>query len=94
MAYEGKKLQKCEHSDQTKISNPHPEKCLQCVELGDNWIHLRTCFYCGDVFCCGSSKNKHTQKHFEKVGYPVFHITESGAKIAYCYLDDNYFKFK
>lgn len=93
MAYNGRKLQKCEHADQITIKNPNPKKCLKCVDLGDEWVNLRTCLICGDIGCCGSSKNKHAQKHYEETGHSVFHITESGAKIAYCYLEDNYFKF-
>lgn len=93
MAYQGRKLQKCEHSEQIKIRDPNPEKCLKCVDLGEEWVHLRTCLICGDVGCCGSSKNKHAEKHYKETGHSVFHITESGAKIGYCYVEDNYFKF-
>lgn len=91
--YEGRKLQKCEHSELVTVKNPHPEQCLKCVDLGDEWVHLRTCLICGDVACCGSSKNKHAEKHYKETGHTVFHITESGGRIAYCYGEDNYFKF-
>ena len=93
MYYEGRKLQKCEDMDQITVSSPKPEQCAECVKAGDKWVYLRTCLICGDVGCCGSSKNKHAGQHYKETGHPLYHITESGGKIAYCYTHDHYVKF-
>ena len=93
MAFNGQILKKCNHMNQITIHNPAPTKCDKCIELGDSWNHLRTCLICGNVGCCGSSKNKHGELHYKETKHAMFHISESKSKIAYCYLDDVYFKF-
>jgi len=49
----------CTHLDQIQDVKPHTRGCEECLRMGDRWVHLRLCLYCGHVGCCDSSKNKH-----------------------------------
>ncbi len=66
----------CQHIKKAaEHSKPLPKGkdfvCKQCVELGDMWVHLRTCQTCGETHCCDSSKNTHATKHNLATGHPV-----------------------
>jgi len=62
--------------------------CAECVALGDDWVHLRTCQACGHVGCCDSSANKHATKHFRATGHPVVASAEPGERWLWCYADN------
>ena len=55
---------KCTHLNTIVEVVPSGEGCLECLEMGDTWVHLRLCLTCGHVGCCDNSKNKHATKHF------------------------------
>src|SRR5437868_15544215 len=38
-------------------------ECAECVKIGSQWVHLRTCQQCGATLCCDSSPNQHASKH-------------------------------
>jgi len=80
----------CEHIDGIKTEPaPHtPEGCQECLESGDNWVHLRLCLTCGHVGCCNNSKNKHADKHFHKTNHPVIRSFEPGESWKWCYIDE------
>ncbi len=77
----------CTHQEQTKVVTPEADVCLECVALGDTWVHLRVCMTCGHVGCCDSSKNKHASAHFDKVEHPIIKSLEKGEAWSYCYVD-------
>jgi len=62
--------------------------CLECIALGDTWVHLRVCQTCGHVGCCDNSKNKHATKHFHGTQHPVIISAEPGEQWAWCYVDE------
>lgn len=64
---------------------PEADVCLECIALGDTWVHLRTCMTCGHVGCCDSSKNRHATQHARTRTHPVIHSAEPGETWAYCY---------
>ena len=33
----------CEHENMIKITEPTTHECETCVQLGDEWVHLRMC---------------------------------------------------
>lgn len=69
---------------------PSSEGCQECLESGDEWVHLRLCLSCGHVGCCDDSKNKHATKHYRATRHPVIRSFEPGEDWGYCYLDDAY----
>ena len=79
----------CIHLKKAKTAKPNtPNGCEECLEVGDEWVHLRLCLTCGHVGCCDSSKNKHATKHFKKTKHPVIKSFEPGVEWKYCYADD------
>jgi monovalent cation/hydrogen antiporter len=87
-------MSRCEHIG--KIENepiPNtPDGCGECLETGDEWVHLRLCLICGNVGCCDNSKNQHASKHFHKTGHPLIKSFEPGEKWKWCYIDKVFLK--
>jgi len=47
----------------TTIKQPQRRVCDECVKIGAQWVHLRTCQECGATLCCDNSPNRHATKH-------------------------------
>jgi CPA2 family monovalent cation:H+ antiporter-2 len=65
-----------------------PGGCIDCLAVGDTWVHLRYCVECGETRCCDSSKNRHARAHWTETHHPVVRSKESGEAWAYCYPHD------
>jgi len=79
----------CAHLEQIKgVKLPKKRECEECVRIGSEWVHLRTCQTCGMTLCCDSSPNKHASKHARKSTHPVVASAEPGERWLYCYPDD------
>ena len=79
----------CAHiTDITKVLRPKEHACEECVKIGANWVHLRTCQSCGSTHCCDSSPNRHATKHAKSSGHPVVASAEPGERWLYCYPDE------
>lgn len=60
---------RCTPLDQIHDVTPRtPERCAECLTMGDTWVHLRECLICDHVGCYDSSKNKHATRHFQATG--------------------------
>jgi Zn-finger in ubiquitin-hydrolases and other protein len=82
-------LDNCSHLDGiTAVKRPAAHKCEECVKIGAQWVHLRTCQTCGATLCCDSSPNRHATKHARSSGHPVVASAEPGERWLYCYADD------
>ena len=79
---------RCPHLDEIRNVTPSSDGCLECLEMGDTWVHLRLCRICGHVGCCDSSKNQHATKHFHASGHPIIQSFEPGEAWGYCYVDE------
>jgi hypothetical protein len=79
---------KCTHTDQIRDVSPSAPGCEECLESGDEWVHLRICLICGHVGCCDDSKNKHATKHFHESGHPIMKSLETGENWKYCFVDN------
>ncbi len=77
----------CQHGDTMKILKSKEHKCKDCLALGDDWVHLRLCTFCGYVGCCDSSKNQHATKHFLAIGHPIIQSQEPKERWKWCYVD-------
>lgn len=79
----------CEHLKQvTEIKEPKGYVCEECIKVGGDWLHLRTCQTCGVTLCCDSSPAKHATAHYHKTGHPVIISAEPGERWLWCYEDE------
>ena len=75
------------------VKQPQQRVCEECVKIGAQWMHLRTCQQCGTTRCCDSSPNKHASKHARASGHPVIASAEIGERWLYCYPDDAFAEY-
>lgn len=68
-------------------------ECAECVKIGSQWVHLRTCQQCGATLCCDSSPNQHASKHARATKHPVVTSEEPGERWLYCYPDDMFAEY-
>lgn len=78
----------CVHLEQAQDAEPKTQGCEECLQTGDEWVHLRLCLTCGHVGCCDQSKNTHATKHFHATEHPVIRSFEPGEDWRYCFPDD------
>jgi len=83
----------CTHLEELEVPDrqavkPSGRGCKECLEAGEEWVHLRLCMTCGHVGCCDSSPNTHATKHFHGTKHPVIKSFEPDEDWAYCYLDE------
>lgn len=76
----------CEHLLAIRsIKHGKKFECEECVKIGGEWVHLRTCQTCGITLCCDSSPNRHATRHAESTRHPVIASAEPGERWLYCY---------
>jgi uncharacterized UBP type Zn finger protein len=75
------------------VRQPRERVCEDCVKLGSQWVHLRTCQSCGGTRCCDSSPNRHASRHARSTGHPVIASAEDGERWLYCYPDDSFAEY-
>jgi len=81
-------MKHCHHLKESPRAKPRAEGCEECLQMGDDWVHLRVCLECGHVGCCDSSKNKHATKHFHATQHPLVQSIEPGEDWIWCYVDE------
>lgn len=75
------------------VKAPQRPECDECVKIGSEWVHLRTCQECGGTRCCDNSPNRHASKHAQATGHPVIASAEPGERWLYCYPDHAFTKY-
>jgi hypothetical protein len=75
------------------IKHPKAQVCEECIKIGAEWVHLRTCQECGVTLCCDSSPNQHASKHAGATGHPVIASAQPDERWLYCYPDDAYVEY-
>ena len=84
----------CSHlTSLTSVKEPQSHKCAECVKIGAQWVHLRTCQTCGTTLCCDSSPNRHATAHAKERRHPVIASAEPGERWLYCYPDDAFAEY-
>jgi hypothetical protein len=78
----------CTHLDQIHDVTPSGNGCVECLELGWQWVHLRRCTECGHVGCCDNSRGKHATGHFHSSTHPIIQSFEPGEDWFWCYVDE------
>jgi hypothetical protein len=71
-----------------KVKRPERRECEECVKIGSEWVHLRTCQECGGTRCCDDSPNRHATQHARAAHHPVIASAEPGERWLYCYTHD------
>jgi uncharacterized UBP type Zn finger protein len=77
----------CTHLDMIRPVRPSGRGCVECLQTGQRWVHLRLCLNCGHVGCCDQSPGKHATKHFQAEGHPIIQSFEPGEDWRWCYID-------
>lgn len=72
----------------TRIKSAERLECEECVKIGADWVHLRTCQRCGVTLCCDSSPNQHASKHAHASAHPVIASAQPDERWLYCYPDE------
>jgi len=75
------------------VKQPGRRVCEECVRIGSQWVHLRTCQTCGVTLCCDSSPNRHASKHARAKSHPVVASAEPGERWLYCFPDDSFAEY-
>jgi hypothetical protein len=84
----------CAHIDALRdLKKPKQHACEECVQIGSQWVHLRTCQTCGVTLCCDSSPNRHASKHARESQHPVIASAEPGDRWLYCFPDEAYAEY-
>jgi hypothetical protein len=79
----------CPHLEAiSSVKHAKRRECDECVKIGAQWVHLRTCQECGTTLCCDSSPNRHASKHARASHHPVIASAERDERWLYCYPDD------
>ena len=67
---------------------PSGAGCVECLEAGGWWFHLRRCTACGHIGCCDSSPSQHASAHAKQSGHWVITSFEPGEDWFYDYRSD------
>ena len=68
-------------SDESEFDTSTPPSgtgCVECLESGGWWFHLRRCARCGHIGCCDSSPSQHASRHAAATGHWVARSFEPG----------------
>ena len=57
---------------------PSGTGCVECLEAGGWWLHLRRCTECGHIGCCDDSPQRHATAHAHATEHPVIRSFEPG----------------
>ena len=84
----------CTNISDLTTAQPSGTGCVECLEIGGSWVHLRACVACGHIGCCDQSPNRHATKHSRGTDHVVIRSFEPGEAWWYCYADDAFFEFE
>ncbi len=69
---------------------PSGTGCVECLESGGWWLHLRRCAECGHIGCCDNSPSQHATGHANSSGHPVIRSFEPGEDWFWNYRTNEY----
>jgi hypothetical protein len=85
---------RCSHLEAiANVKRAKRRECDECVKIGGQWVHLRTCQTCGTTLCCDDSPNRHATAHARASGHPVISSAELAERWLYCYPDDAFAEY-
>ena len=68
----------CAHLEEIRPVEPSGNGCVECLELGMQWVHLRRCTSCGHIGCCDNSPGRHATGHFHGEAHAIIQSFEPG----------------
>jgi hypothetical protein len=69
---------------------PSGTGCVECLESGGWWLHLRRCAECGHIGCCDNSPSRHATAHANSSDHPVIRSFEPGEGWFWSYQTNEY----
>jgi hypothetical protein len=78
----------CTHLSEVRHVTANTSGCEECLQMGEQWVHLRLCVTCGHVGCCDDSTNKHATAHFHSTNHAVIESFEPDENWSWCYVDE------
>ena len=69
---------------------PSGDGCVECLDGGGWWFHLRRCARCGHIGCCDQSPSRHATAHATASGHTVIRSFEPDEDWFYDYASDDY----
>jgi uncharacterized UBP type Zn finger protein len=84
----------CTHIDHVHVTElpAAVDGCVDCLEAGEPWLHLRICLECGHVGCCDDSPNQHATAHARSSEHPIIRSLEPGEDWSWCYEEELMFR--
>ena len=65
--------------------DPSGAGCVECLDAGGWWLHLRRCAACGHIGCCDSSPSQHATAHVRATNHWIIRSFEPGEDWFYDY---------
>lgn len=65
--------------------------CVDCLNNGGWWFHLRRCAQCGRIGCCESSPGQHASAHAAAAGHPLIRSFEPGENWFWSYPEEQFY---
>jgi hypothetical protein len=84
----------CTHLDADTGAAPSGDGCVECLAIGQRWVHLRRCVTCGHIGCCDSSPGKHATFHSQRTAHPLVQSFEPDEEWYWCYVDEVMFELE
>lgn len=78
----------CSHLDSIRTVTPSARGCEECLQIGQEWFHLRVCRSCGHVGCCDQSPGQHATKHWRATRHPIIEGYDPPEGWGWCFPDD------
>jgi hypothetical protein len=70
---------------------PSGAGCVECLEAGGWWLHLRRCAECGHVGCCDTSPSQHATAHARTTSHPFITSFEPDEGWFFNYADESFY---
>jgi hypothetical protein len=70
---------------------PSGTGCVECLEAGGWWLHLRRCAQCGHIGCCDTSPSQHATAHNAASGHPLIQSFEPDEDWFWSYPANDFF---
>jgi len=84
----------CSHIAEIKeLKKAKDYVCEECIKIGSDWVHLRTCQRCGITLCCDNSPRQHATHHYMHTQHPVIASAEPHERWVWCYPDELFIEY-
>jgi hypothetical protein len=71
---------------------PSGTGCVECLDAGGWWFHLRRCAQCGHIGCCDTSPSQHATAHAKSTQHSVICSFEPGEDWFWDYTSEEFYE--